>query len=173
MVNLEGTHGTTCSRAAIIEENGFTTGAICFWGVGVYFFHREPNGLEFACKWYETALNRGQYEGDEDSGCAIIHVKIAVLEEHFFDADAPAVSKLREKLENSIRGQMFTDDVKNKIRDLWLKEYERLEGREIKVFTASIPLPRKTFKPLKKTTSIIVRDISSIRRPYEVEVQDE
>lgn len=171
-----GAHGTTASRAEIIERTGFCAGGASFWGKGVYFFHRFPDGRDLASKWHVKALEAGLYDSDKDQRCAVIYAKIQAEEENVFDLYDPGAYQLFFELLQTIEekerenGKKYSPEEKNHIRNKWLQQYEAQHQTKIKVLCCSIPVPKKQFRPIKETCCIVVRDVDCIRRPYEIEV---
>lgn len=172
MVELEGSHGTTQSRAQGIEAEGFNIGGDNYLGAGVYFFHRENDGTAFAYKWYCTAKGLGAYFPDEDDSCVVVHASIRCNSNNYFDVTHPTVLELYRKLSSVLTGRKFTITQKNRIRDKWLKAFERRQGEQIKVLNAPIPLS-KYFKPTKESECIVVKDVDCIQQPYSLEKYDE
>ncbi|NLW80517.1 MAG: hypothetical protein GXY42_02430 [Desulfovibrionales bacterium] len=154
MLELEGAHGTTASRAESISRSGFRLGSFALWGEGVYFFHRQPEGQDEAKKWYRKSLQSGSYNSDEDKSCIVIYAFIRLNEENFFDVLHPEVVPVYNRLLDEIRGRKYSSEQKNFIRDKWLRGYEQIQGKPIKVFCSSIPVPEKIFKPNREAKCI-------------------
>lgn len=171
-----GAHGTTASRAEIIHHTGFCASNVSFWGTGVYFFHRFPDGRDLALKWHAKALDDGHYASDENKSCAVIYAIIKAEEENVFDLYEPKAYGIYLNLLQYIeererrKGKKYSHEEKNHIRDKWLRQYEVLNETKIKVLCCSIPVPKKQFRPIKETCCIVVRDVNCIQRPYEEEV---
>lgn len=170
MLALEGAHGTTACRAFKIIEDGFRLGGMCFWGLGVYFFPRQPEGKQLAINWYNRNLDCGEYNGDEDDSCAVVYAEISVDEENYFNLLDHNVLDLYYEHEDDMRAKKYTTDEKNFARDQWLRAFEALYKEEIKVFLGSIPVPKKYFRPLTKTDCIVVKDVNCITQPCETEI---
>lgn len=169
-IELEGAHGTTCSRARKIIKQGFHPSGMCFWGHGVYFFHREKDGKEDAKKWYQQSSAHNSYKIDKDKRCAILYAKISTSENNFLDVTKEEFISSLEELNAFLKGRSLDDDQKNRIRDSWLLDFEEMQGTPIKVLNTTIPLPRKIYKPKKQAECILVRDTNCIKRPFDLEV---
>lgn len=86
IITLEGTHGTTVSRALSIEANGFKTceGRL---GTGAYFWSGSPYAEYLAKSWWDFDKYRKKYWKDENKKCAIIWAHFIVEEDRFLDLD--------------------------------------------------------------------------------------
>lgn len=168
-----GAHGTTASRADAIHRTGFRAGGASFWGAGVYFFHRFPDGLDLASKWHARSLASGEYALDGDKSCVVIYAKIKADEENVFDLYDKNAYPLYYELIQQMEGMELSPEEKNHARDKWLRQFEAYQGVPIKILCCSIPVPKKQFRPVKEACCIVVRDAHCIQRPYESEVPHE
>lgn len=169
LISIQGSHGTTTTRALNIRSSGFNKSVDNFWGDGVYFFKRYPRGTEFALKWYKYSFSKGWYENDDDDSCTVVHANIETSKECFLDCNDKKIQVMYHELESMLAGREYTISQKNHIRNKWLLNTERILNNEIKVFVATIPLVKKFFKPTKSAECIVVRDTCCILEPYSLE----
>lgn len=171
MLTFSGCHGTTESRAASIAASGFRMSASGFWGHGVYFFHESKGGIEDAYHWYEFShsCSPSPYCEDEDQRGVVVIAAIKVTKHQHLDLSDENFQARLEVIENA-RPQLTQQDLNN-LRDSLITLYEEELGQQLKVCTASIPLPKRGhfFRPKKAACCIIVREDACIFRPYRVE----
>ncbi len=93
MITIEGSHGTSVSRAQLVQKNGFRQGS-GRGGTGVYFW-LGPYYIELAVGWYNFLASKNEFINDENPSCAVI---IALIK-----ADESEVLNLEdETLKNEI-----------------------------------------------------------------------
>lgn len=163
-------HGTTASRAASIQGEGFRIGEASFWGFGVYFFHKHPDGLFLASKWHSRTLATGGYEYDEDKAFAVVYAVAKSDEANVFNLFDENIYPRYQALLDSFREKKYSDDQKNHIRDKFLLAFEQFYGTTIKILLASIPVPIRYFDPVREAGCVVVKDTNCIKRPFEIEV---
>lgn len=168
MIDFEGSHGTCASMAQSIEQIGFRPN-ICFWGRGVYFFHRHPRGREDAVKWYQFSKDHDQYNGQADTACVVLHVRICVEESDYYCLYSEDFQAALVEVEDRAETEGYNEVQKNRLRDELLRRFETLYGKIFKVVTGTIPLIKKHYKPRNATDCIVVRDTVCIQRPYQLE----
>lgn len=147
MLNLNGSHGTSNTRAQEIKESNFKIQHGKLFGDGVYFWCESSFSSDLAIGWYKFCYAKGKYNSDEDKSCAIILVGIEIDESEFLNFEADDIKKqLRDfALKNNI-------NIQNKIKlakiiKLFLEELKNEEGRYIKVFNKKVSPPPFQYCP--------------------------
>lgn len=171
MVELEGSHGTSVTRAHSICKLGFIEGNRNFWGNGVYFFHRKPNGTKNARYWHKESFRH--YADDANPSCAVVHADLATPRNTFFDLSHPKFLKhiqtLIKKTEEESKRPLSNDD-KNGIRDVFVKNMEKKRSCACQILDTTIPIPGSFYDTRPPLRCIVVKDVNCIMQPYEIEV---
>ena len=140
---LEGTHGTTRSRAENIKRKGFRKSQ-GIYGPGIYFWRKFRYAEYLAEGWYKFYLNeRSVFREDKDKRFALILVKINLREEEFFDFEDFTVQK---RLAELVFSQKIEGDKKKiaQLYRLYLEVVEKEEAVKFKTFQVRVPLPRRS-----------------------------
>jgi hypothetical protein len=141
MIELEGIHGTSSSKADQIRKSKFKirTGR---GGKGAYFWrHNKYSGILAYC-WFLQAKYNGRYSGDRDKTFAEIKVKIKVPTNSFLDLEDPDI---RENLADfAVSKGIDTDNDRKRMAELieaFVTETERVLSSDIKVLQLRLPIP--------------------------------
>ncbi|WP_459932077.1 hypothetical protein [Fundidesulfovibrio butyratiphilus] len=169
-MKVDGSHGTTCANAESIQRSGFIlTENFGFWGHGVYFFFREKNGIVNSCNWYRASFYRGDY-GSDVSGCAVLHATICCKENEHIDLNHSNFTEAFRKLDEDLRGRAIDDKTKNFMRNRLVEKVAEREGIKPLVLFATIPVPKRFFRPERSAPCIVVMSSGCISPPpYEME----
>ncbi len=124
MITIEGSHGTSVSRAQLVQKNGFRQGT-GKGGTGVYFW-LGPYYIELAVGWYKFLASKNRFSNDENPSCAVI---IALIK-----ADESEVLNLEEEvLKNEIAAVVKKQGIdprnKNAVAKLYDSFIMRLEQK--------------------------------------------
>jgi hypothetical protein len=140
MVNKEGTHGTTRSKAEAICTQGFRCG-YGRGGSGVYFWHNNKYGIQLAKEWYQVHLDAGKYLHDLDNHCVIIIAKLITEDDEFLDLEDPS---LKDKMAEILSAR----EVDNNNRaiasfyDAFIYQIETELGKKIKLLSLRVAPPK-------------------------------
>jgi hypothetical protein len=74
MITIEGSHGTSVTRAQRIQVSGFQLGTGRA-GTGIYFW-LGPYYIELAVGWYRFLASKNEFADDENPACAVIIVEV-------------------------------------------------------------------------------------------------
>lgn len=146
VLSLKGTHGTSKTRAAAIEVEGFDppkNGGRA--GIGVYFwsYTAEANLADALARgWWAHRSKKGDYRYEPRPEAAVIHVNIETDKGFYYDATTEAfklqVFNATKALKD--RGTGSHKDLCSFVEEL-IAEMERLTGIPIAVVHASVPTP--------------------------------
>lgn len=164
-IRVRGTHGTSLSRARLIEEHGFVAkpGRI---GVGAYFWTamvETDDCLDLARRlartWATKAEKGGQYASDKEKSLAIVEVEVAFEAHDVLSLDDPEMTfrlwaLIREKLASllGLKNDKDWEGASDKINkrqgeihgfiEAFILELEANLGRRFKVIFKSQACPK-------------------------------
>lgn len=144
MLNLEGTHGTSQSRANKIEKNGFqkSPGRI---GVGIYFWCAGAYAEDLAIAWYDYCFSEDRYSTDKENGCVVIYASFRIKKEEFLDLEK---KDIKDQLAGMAKKRGLKISDRKNIHSVRARFIDKLEHKmevRFKVIEASVPLPDKQF----------------------------
>lgn len=135
-----GVHGTCCSRAEKISDDGFNVGP-GHRGTGAYFWRKNSYSEKLAICWFLRCLNAGDYSLEVDKRCATISTKLRCVETEFLDLDDP-------QNKDHILGLIHQNEVTSEeemcaVYDRFVETIERQCGHSITLIQSSIRAPNK------------------------------
>lgn len=169
MINREGSHGTSVTKAGKIFSIGFDEGD-GLRGTGVYFWKKSKYYLQLAESWYKQSKEKGRYSGDFDSNLQIIICDFEVPNESFIDFNddefAEKIDDLVEKkgLRHSMNKKQFCA-----LYDYFVTEYEKEANCKVMLTEAKVSAPDVMYRPyynvnvLGLPKCLILRDINGIK----------
>lgn len=144
-ITLQGTHGTSASRAKSIETHGFKKGKGRL-GKGVYFWSFSPYAEYLAKSWWEFFSSQGRYNADGNKKCAIIWAQFRIKEDEFLDLDD---KEIKNSLAELCRKEKIGCSIEN--RELaativcFVSKIEEKLGQKFKILESTISTPPKDF----------------------------
>lgn len=178
MEPLKGTHGTSHSRATLIEREGFKEGTDAGRrGTGVYLWGYIDPTLEqyaeaLAIGWWRFAQSERRYARDADKSCSVIYVGLSVSEADF-DFEGQVLREHFIKFANEVykrirKGKSYNCGV-GQVYDLFLKQIEDRTKKRFGVVHVRVSPPPKDYYesalPLDLTghpSCYVVRNLSLI-----------
>ncbi|MEZ9316499.1 hypothetical protein AB4188_13400 [Vibrio lentus] len=147
----KGTHGTTCSVASAITQQGFKEGP-GIRGTGIYFWLYQYEALldeaeNLAIAWWSYSENKGDYSGHKDKACAIVLADLDTSPDDVFDLESKrqgimAMSlAIKEKLDDSSLSEDERKQLLTGIHDLFVKKYEEKLGKKFDAVQVKVPSP--------------------------------
>ena len=161
-------HATSATRLEKIRQEHFRIGANPGRrGPGVYFWHKGPYWEKTGRTWHRQAATKGDYRGDEDLRCAIVHVGLEAPDHRYLDFEA---EEARQFLDQLILARNLPSHLgKREINDLWvaiIRLAEKILGTKIAYFRIAIELPNcggwYPFFAIGNPIAFVVRDLSAI-----------
>jgi len=143
MIAIEGSHGTSVTRAQRVHASGFHLGR-GMRGTGVYFW-TGPYYVELAIGWYNYQRSLNRYNADGEPGCAIIIAAISVGDMEVLDLEA---EELRDEIALTIKEQGLNTQNKREITelyDLFIKKIEQRLNITFKVVKVKVGIPTGFF----------------------------
>ncbi len=168
LIVLQGSHGTTKSRADSIQTSGFKMGG-GRRGTGAYFWCEGPFALYLAECWCKFGLAKNIYNDDKDKNCSVISVQLQVQDDEFIDLEDKFLKNeianlcLKHNLDASTKDEEISG-----FYDMFLSQLEEKLGKEFKVHESAVNtagsthFPKYPEKVLGPPHCYIVRDSSCI-----------
>ena len=170
-VYLNGTHGTSRTRAsAILESNQFKASDDGRAGAGVYFWSFQDDvffAQRLAENWWRLAVTPkfNSYKGDADKSLAVLKAKIEAPTDEYFDANSEGFLNLLIKTAEKRQIESSKDEIEL-LRLYLIKEIENERAAQYGVIKLDVDVPgltkgEKTPAPyvswLKRAPCIVVR----------------
>ncbi|MGB5686330.1 MAG: hypothetical protein WBM35_10980, partial [Candidatus Electrothrix sp.] len=146
-IEIDGTHGTSVSRVASIQQEGFkpTNGRL---GVGIYFWSKSIYSEYLACSWWRQQYEKGGYRDDKNTACGIINAKFRLEEKYFLDLNDKI---LKEKLAVICQEQniKYRTDARQcaAVISLFVKKLEDKFNRQFKLLEMPVAPPDPKYAP--------------------------
>lgn len=144
-INPQGTHGTTVSRAANIQLNGFeiSKGRL---GKGAYFWSDSPYADYLAQSWWKFSYKDGRYTADKNKECAIIWATFQIKEDELLDLDDKELKKgLAELCLNKGIGYTAKTHELAAIITCFVVQIEKKLGLKFRILESTIATAPKEF----------------------------
>lgn len=175
MAVLEGTHGTSFSRAGQIGTNGFSVGR-GRGGAGAYFWRKSYYSEHLAVAWHRFRESVGEYAGEANPSCAIIFVELSLSSAEYLNMEAQSVKDGLAVLAEKRKIRDDWDEVAA-LYDLFITELESVFRTKYKVIELQVSPPPVKFFRVKYRPKVVgwphcyvVRDISCISKVQVKEV---
>lgn len=151
---LRGTHGTSLSRAKVIENKSmFSPSADGYLGIGVYFWAYEKDVLfakELARSWWTFQDKKfNKYKADAEPDLAILDVEISHPGDEYLDISSEYFSGLLVALAISRKIENNKEKI-NQLKVVLLKEIEedkKINFSVIKLLVDTPPKPPEGVMP--------------------------
>jgi len=141
---IEGSHGTSISRASNIRKNGWKMQP-GMAGTGIYFWAKSIYYIELAQAWYRQAKAEERYRDDDNIACCIILVHIKCKEDEMLDIETEGVRLNILKLAIEKKVNVKSHKAIAPVFDLYVKRLEEKAGIKYKVLSIKVPTPRKDY----------------------------
>jgi len=150
MVNIKGSHGTTCVRANKIKSEGFITSGGRYVK-GVYFWKECYHDYNLAVGWYNHCFASGLYSDEDSPQCAVIYVKLCCKDDEILDLER---ADLKDRLAKLADSRHINQNNNREIKSLYtyvIREMERIIGIKYKLFLLNVEPPKVEYCPKYKS----------------------
>lgn len=163
MVELQGKHGTTRTRANNIRDIGFLLND-GIRGFGVYFWRENAYFRDLAIAWFVNARNLNNYKDDPDRRCAVISAAIVVGDDEWLDLNDPDVE---DRILDICKKNDYVDTMyASKLYEEYYELVQEEMGAKIKLVQARVMPPKSAKNWLRQAIGpaicYIVRDRTCI-----------
>ncbi|MDD2468573.1 MAG: hypothetical protein PHI97_31740 [Desulfobulbus sp.] len=147
VIVLEGSHGTTKSRADSIQATGFRMEG-GRRGTGAYFWCEGAYAEYLAKSWWNFGLTKKIFKDDTDKTCSVISVQLQVQEDEFIDLEDKFLKNeiadlcLKNDLDSSAKDEEISG-----FYDMFLSQLEKKLGKEFKVHESAVNTAGSTYFP--------------------------
>lgn len=143
-ITIEGSHGTSISKAQDIKKQGFNLGSGRA-GKGVYFWLDKEFHFELAIGWYKYHKSIGWFKEDNNPACAIIIAEIQADESEILDFEKSTIKKQLLKLAQKRKIDYFNKGQLAKLYNLFISRLEADLRVKFKVIIVEVAAPPKDF----------------------------
>jgi hypothetical protein len=143
MIAIEGSHGTSVTRAQRIQTTGFQLGSGRA-GSGVYFW-LGPYYIELAVGWYKYQASINEFDAYENSACAVIIVDVKTEDGEVLNLED---EELKNEIAVVVKKQGINPNNKAAVAKLYDSFIMKLEEKlqiKFKAIKIRVGIPPKEF----------------------------
>lgn len=147
---MKGTHGTSRSRAMQIQRTGFKASIQGRRGSGAYFWAYINDSMQeyvrdLATHWWLFCQSKGDYSKDENDQCSVLFVSLDIPENQMISFENHDIRERLIKYGQNItqRLQGTEEEKTSKIYDMFVDDFEKKTGIDIKAICVKIQQPKK------------------------------